>query len=48
MLDASDSANASSTNRTMCGSDGRGSRNSSDDLSANASVRSWMTLAPSP
>ena len=36
MFDASDSANASSTMRTMCASSGRGSSSSSDDLSAYA------------
>ncbi len=48
VLAASDSANAVSTSRTMCASSGRGSTRISDDFSANAYVRSWMTLAPSP
>jgi hypothetical protein len=29
-------------------SSGRGSKSSSDDLSAKAWVRSWITLAPAP
>ena len=48
MFDASDSAKPASTMRTMFARSGRGSSISIDDFSANAWVRSWITLAPSP
>jgi hypothetical protein len=48
VFEASESSNPTSTIRTMCASSGRGSSRISDDLSAKASVRSWITLAPSP
>jgi hypothetical protein len=47
-LEASDMPKASSTMRASEGSVGRGSMSSSDDFSAKACVRSWMTLAPAP
>ena len=48
VLEASDSSKPFSTERTSVGRSGRGSISHSDDLRANACVRSWMTLAPSP
>jgi len=48
VFDASDIAKPCSTMRTMVGRCGRGSIRHSEDFSANACVRSWITLAPSP
>ena len=48
VLLASDSSKLFSTMLTMTGRSGRGSMSQSEDLSAKACVRSWMTLAPSP
>ena len=48
VLEASESSNPFSTILTIVGSSGRGSSSHSDDFSANACVRSWITLAPSP
>jgi hypothetical protein len=48
VFDASDSSKPFSTMRTMVGRLGRGSISHRADFSANAWVRSWITLAPSP
>ena len=48
VLEASDSSKPFSTLRTSVGRSGRGSISHSEDFTAKAWVRSWMTLAPSP
>ena len=47
-FEASDMPKPSSTMRARFWRVGRGSMRQSEDLSAKACVRSWMTLAPAP
>ena len=47
-FEASEMPKPSSTMRARVWRLGRGSKRHSDDLSAKACVRSWMTLAPAP